>query len=244
MIKDQRTRAMLPFDPTTGNVICRRSPDQRVTCNIDQRIVHHSLTGFEWGYFGSGPADLALNILNLFIPANSGHRVIRCYDGYVSAQVWTLHQIFKAEVIATLPKEGCVLTGAGVRCFIESHYPGLIELKEGDTDQPLCWPLLLASFRPQVWVNDYAVDNGSQVVFDATATFLSRDLGAIHAFKENDYDSDYLAEDLPERDNHGGPFEVDVDVDAWLEKNGFLDGREGLSEDDLRTLRIRFGVKA
>lgn len=30
---------------------------------LRQRIVYHSPTGFEWGYPGSGPADLALNIL-------------------------------------------------------------------------------------------------------------------------------------------------------------------------------------
>lgn len=30
---------------------------------LRQRIVYHSPTGFEWGYAGSGPADLALNIL-------------------------------------------------------------------------------------------------------------------------------------------------------------------------------------
>lgn len=28
-----------------------------------QRIVNHSPTGFNWGYFGSGPAQLALGIL-------------------------------------------------------------------------------------------------------------------------------------------------------------------------------------
>lgn len=30
---------------------------------LRHRIVYHSPTGFEWGYAGSGPADLALNIL-------------------------------------------------------------------------------------------------------------------------------------------------------------------------------------
>jgi hypothetical protein len=35
--------------------------------NIQRRIVRHSPTGFAWGYGGSGPADLALNILSVFI---------------------------------------------------------------------------------------------------------------------------------------------------------------------------------
>lgn len=30
---------------------------------LEHRIVRHSQTGFQWGYGGAGPADLALNIL-------------------------------------------------------------------------------------------------------------------------------------------------------------------------------------
>ena len=30
--------------------------------NVPIKVVHHSPAGIEWGYHGSGPADLALNL--------------------------------------------------------------------------------------------------------------------------------------------------------------------------------------
>ena len=55
-----RADPALPFDPATLDVVCARletgekdltgKPRTRVACNINQRIVHHSPTGFEWGY--------------------------------------------------------------------------------------------------------------------------------------------------------------------------------------------------
>jgi transcriptional regulator with XRE-family HTH domain len=59
--------------------------------NIPQRIVRHSPTGFNWGYGGSGPADLALNILSVFI-------------GQEAAE--SLYQDFKREFIAPMPFQG------------------------------------------------------------------------------------------------------------------------------------------
>ncbi len=45
------------------DVICRREAGYAVVEGIGQEWVWHSPSGFEWGYGGSGPADLALNIL-------------------------------------------------------------------------------------------------------------------------------------------------------------------------------------
>jgi hypothetical protein len=45
------------------DVTCTRGADGTVTCSIPQTHKHHSPTGFEIGYGGSGPAYLALNIL-------------------------------------------------------------------------------------------------------------------------------------------------------------------------------------
>jgi hypothetical protein len=69
MQEDAGDVAALPFDPVTRTVECRRGADGILRCNIPQRHKHHSPTGFECGFAGSGPADLALNILALFIPA-------------------------------------------------------------------------------------------------------------------------------------------------------------------------------
>jgi hypothetical protein len=57
----------LPFDPATGDIVCRRDPDGTKHFNVPRRHVHHSPTGWEWGYGGSGPSDFALNVLALFV---------------------------------------------------------------------------------------------------------------------------------------------------------------------------------
>lgn len=53
-----------------------------------QRVMNHSPDGFEWGYGGSGPAQLALAIL---LTAGVG-----------ALEAVTLHQDFKRAVIAPL----------------------------------------------------------------------------------------------------------------------------------------------
>lgn len=101
---------------------------------------------------------------------------------------------------------------------------------------------LMAIFRRQVWVNDETMDTEDPIEFDATLKFLVLPLTGIRSFREHDYDSDYLAEGLPEKVEWTGPFEVDVDVDGWLEKNGIPDGRKSLTQEDLDRLRKEYGV--
>lgn len=100
---------------------------------------------------------------------------------------------------------------------------------------------LTATFRPQVWINDCTQPAGDEVVFDATRQFLSLPLEKIRSFRENDYDSDYLATDLPARIAHDGPFEVDTAIDEWLEECGYFD-RQHLTQHQLNDLRMAFGV--
>jgi hypothetical protein len=66
-------------------------------------VVHHSPDGFEWGYGGSGPADLARSIL---------------YDavGPELADRW--YQAFKWEFIARLPRVGGVIPLSQVKVFL------------------------------------------------------------------------------------------------------------------------------
>lgn len=63
--------------------------------NVPHAIKLHSPTGFEWGYGGSGPADLALNILY----AITGDREL----------AMQYHQQFKWDFIARVPREGGVI---------------------------------------------------------------------------------------------------------------------------------------
>ena len=47
-----------------GDVVCMRNQDGRaVVTGVSHDWVLISPTGFEWGYYGQGPRDLALNIL-------------------------------------------------------------------------------------------------------------------------------------------------------------------------------------
>jgi hypothetical protein len=60
----------------------------------------HSVTGFEWGYGGSGPAQLALAILADYLDDDR--------------QALDLHQEFKFKVIAGLPVESWKITGQDI----------------------------------------------------------------------------------------------------------------------------------
>lgn len=60
---------------------------------LKQRIILHSPTGFGWGYGGSGPADLALNMLYDYL-LRTKCKGARCLALY-------LHQSFKWGFIAT-----------------------------------------------------------------------------------------------------------------------------------------------
>lgn len=73
-------------------IVSRRTIDGPVVEGVEHKWVVHSPDGFNWGYRGSGPADLALNILL----AVTKDREI----------AWRYHQDFKEEVIANLPWEG------------------------------------------------------------------------------------------------------------------------------------------
>ena len=67
---------------------------------------NHSPTGFEWGYCGSGPAQLALALL-------AGH----LGDDNVAV---ALHQDFKHAVVTRLDERGWTLTDEQIRAAIDS----------------------------------------------------------------------------------------------------------------------------
>ncbi len=64
---------------------------------LKQRIVLHSPTGFGWGYGGSGPADLALNMLYDYLLRT------KCKGARYMAL--DLHQSFKWDFIANQTNE-------------------------------------------------------------------------------------------------------------------------------------------
>ena len=76
--------------------------------SLDPRLDlwNHSPNGFEWGYAGSGPAQLALALL-------ADHLRNDC-------QAVALHQDFKHAVIAGLPRRGWTLTGEEIKRSLDA----------------------------------------------------------------------------------------------------------------------------
>lgn len=78
--------------------------------NVPHVVTDHSPTGFEFGYGGSGPADLALNVCQVYLNMQGYRgRKTKCWDGECWSLAWTLHQDFKREVIASVPREGAII---------------------------------------------------------------------------------------------------------------------------------------
>lgn len=67
---------------------------------------NHSPDGFEWGYGGSGPAQLALALL------------ADALEDDEKACLW--HQDFKRAVVAQLPQAGWSLTAEEIRVRVEA----------------------------------------------------------------------------------------------------------------------------
>jgi hypothetical protein len=75
--------------------------------NIPHLVVHHSPDGYEFGYAGSGPADLALNVCQLYLNMTDYQgKQTDCHDGKCWTLAFLLHQQFKSQFIASAPKTG------------------------------------------------------------------------------------------------------------------------------------------
>jgi hypothetical protein len=99
--------ADLPLDlPIEQHGIVLRRSDQQTSTNVPHLVTHHSPTGYEWGFGGSGPADLALNILEWHLRREGYHgETVPCYEGRCFRLAWDLHQAFKRDVIAVCDRE-------------------------------------------------------------------------------------------------------------------------------------------
>lgn len=95
-------------------LVCVRLEDGRLACNVPHVVTYHSPTGFECGYGGSGPAELALNVLHLLLPPfaeDGGFRqrwrpVNGAGTTAVSDAAFSLHQDFKRAFIESMPAGG------------------------------------------------------------------------------------------------------------------------------------------
>ncbi len=109
------------IQPLGEGIILRRD-ERGVATNVPHLVTHHSPTGFEWGYGGSGPADLALNIVEAILHrlGYEGDRT-DCFRGSCFCLAYKLHQDFKWECISSVPREGAVLSYEKVRAWVQER---------------------------------------------------------------------------------------------------------------------------
>lgn len=108
----------------TEGVILERHGAQAFT-NVPHLVVQHSPDGFEFGYGGSGPADLALNIAEVILQ-RLGYQGARqdCYDGDCFVLAWHIHQDLKWRFIGPVPQEtGATIPYADLLAFVTANLP-------------------------------------------------------------------------------------------------------------------------
>jgi hypothetical protein len=114
-----------------GGVVCRVYEGDR-GAGMLPHCVYHSPTGFETGYGGSGPADLALSILADFLgvtPAQNKAILDRALTLSVQDRKHIplrLHQLFKSDFIAGRerrlePGQSYTIQGEKIRQWIEKN---------------------------------------------------------------------------------------------------------------------------
>ena len=122
---DPIPRADLPFDPATGDVVCRRDRERPGArrCNVPPRHAHHAPAGAGRGAGAAGDADLALDVLALLLPppATEGQRVGLRGGSRVGLVAWFLHRDFAREVLARLPAAGGTIPGDLIRSWLRER---------------------------------------------------------------------------------------------------------------------------
>jgi hypothetical protein len=109
-------------DALSEGVTCWRAPDGTARSSIPQGHVHYAPRGFDWGFGGSGAADLAINVLALFLPLAADAAGVALRDGSsVTETAWALHQAFKYDLIATLPRAGGHISAETIKAWIATH---------------------------------------------------------------------------------------------------------------------------
>lgn len=90
--------------------------------NISHLVVHHSPDGFEFGYGGSGPADLALNVCQLYLNMTGYEgQQEKCYDGQCWRLAFALHQEFKRTFIGGARRSGDVIPFERINAWFKEH---------------------------------------------------------------------------------------------------------------------------
>lgn len=120
----------MSMPPFKSGVVVGRGPHGEIWHNVPHLAVEHSPAGYNIGYGGSGPADLALNIIEgvLRNEGFDGPKVSN-YNGTSSyfKAAWNLHQQFKAEFVAKA-SDILMLPYASILAWVNEH---LAKAEEG-----------------------------------------------------------------------------------------------------------------
>ena len=87
-------------------VILQRSQNGEVMTNLSHHIVYHSPDGFEWGYPGSGPTELALNLAERVVQLANLHTE---YGTHCSQLAWHAKHAVKELLVINIPEEGTII---------------------------------------------------------------------------------------------------------------------------------------
>ena len=71
---------------TGSDVVVTVSEDKEIDKNLEHHV-YHSPTGFNWGYLGSGPSDLACSILWDFLGKEPGRELYMSFKGRFVAEM-------------------------------------------------------------------------------------------------------------------------------------------------------------
>lgn len=82
-----------------------------IITNVPRIVEKHSPTGYEWGYGGSGPAELALNITEYYVRilGNQGYEIGKAHkerEGVVHDATYMIYQDLKQEFLCSMEREG------------------------------------------------------------------------------------------------------------------------------------------
>jgi hypothetical protein len=88
-----------------------------------RHVVRHSPDGFEWGYGGSGPSDLALSILVDYFEGTLARieNISGQFDALVRARSQKYYQQFKWDFIARAPEEGFEISADAIETWLEGQ---------------------------------------------------------------------------------------------------------------------------
>lgn len=103
----------LPYKEGDDITVSRTDTGKKIT-NVARNVVKHSLSDYDWGYEGSGPAELALNCLMMFCD-------------YTTA--YNLHQSFKTKFVGCIPKQGGTIKYYDIQQFIADNTRDLFKQK-------------------------------------------------------------------------------------------------------------------